>query len=371
MAAAPLLDATPLASAHAVRGIGVAVAGMLDGFRALPAADRPRLLLDHRQPAPAGFAHTRIRRPAWPAAMSRLRLPDPWPALAGERRIRCGAGGAVIHATRPELIPDGPTVATCYDLIPGLYADEYLTGPGRAALAAAWRRQLARLRTATLVAAISHDTAADLARIGGVDPGRIRVIPLAAPAPIAPAGPELGGTYVLYSGSLEPHKNLPPLLEAVGRLPAKPKVRLVMTGAWSPGRLARLRDHAARVGAAGRVDWMGHIAPARLARIRAAAAAVVVPSRKEGFGLPVLEAMAAGVPVLAADIPVLHEVGGDAATYVAADDPAAWADAIAGAAGAGTAARAERAEAGRARAAGFSWERTARALADLYAEAAA
>jgi len=217
MAATPLLDATPLATDHSVRGIGAAVGGMLDGFRALPAAERPALVLTHAQPAPAGFRHARVRWPHWP--LGHLRVPDPWPAAVGERRLRRGAGGAVIHATQPALIPAGPTVATCYDLIPAAFADEYLAGPGRAAEAAAYRRQLARLRAATLVVAISHETAADLARLGGVDPGRVRVVPLAAPTPVTADGPPLGGDYVLYSGSLEPHKNVRLLLDAIAALP--------------------------------------------------------------------------------------------------------------------------------------------------------
>ena len=70
---------------------------------------------------------------------------------------------------------------------------------------------------------------------------------------------------------------------------------------------------------------MGLLPPGRLAAVRAGALAALVPSRKEGFGLPVLEAMAAGVPALASDTPALREVGGDAATYLPADDPGAWA----------------------------------------------
>lgn len=368
MAATPLLDATPLATDHSVRGIGAAVGGMLDGFRALPAAERPALVLTHAQAAPAGFRHARVRWPHWP--LSRLRLPDPWPAAIGERRLRRGAGTAVIHATQPALIPAGPTVATCYDLIPAAFADEYLAGPGRAAEAAAHRRHLARLRSATLVVAISHETAGDLARLGGVDRGRIRVVPLAAPTPVAPDGPPLGGDYVLYSGSLEPHKNVPLLLDAVAALPdAKPRVRLVLTGAWSPRRLERLKAHARSVGAAGRVDWLGWVDAGRLTAIRAGALAVAVPSRKEGFGLPVLEAMAAGVPVLASDTPAMNEVGGEAARHLAVDDAQAWADAITRLAD-DEAERRRLIDAGRGRAQAFTWRATAEALRDIYAEAA-
>ncbi len=118
-------------------------------------------------------------------------------------------------------------------------------------------------------------------------------------------------------------------------------------------------------------NWLGLVSAERLAALRGAARAVLVPSRKEGFGLPVLEGLSAGVPVLASDTPALREVGGDAATYLPLGDAAAWGRAISEAAGRNGADRAAAAEAGRRRAARFSWERTARALLDVYREAAA
>ncbi len=110
--------------------------------------------------------------------------------------------------------------------------------------------------------------------------------------------------------------------------------------------------------------------PERLAALREGARAVLVPSRKEGFGLPVLEALSAGVPVLASDTPALREVGGAAATYLPLGDAAAWGRAISQAAAAPAGERAEQAQAGRIRAAGFSWERTARATLAAYREVA-
>jgi glycosyltransferase involved in cell wall biosynthesis len=142
-----------------------------------------------------------------------------------------------------------------------------------------------------------------------------------------------------------------------------------MAGPWSARRLERLRRHAAGVGADGRIEWLGYLPAGRLRAVRDGALAALVPSRKEGFGLPVLEAMAAGVPVLASDTPALREVGGEAAAYLPVDDPAAWARAI-DALAADPAERAARGGRGRARAAEFSWERTARALVEAYREAA-
>ena len=196
----------------------------------------------------------------------------------------------------------------------------------------------------------------------------MRVVPWGPPEAADAVGPVPQGPYVLYAGAIEPHKNAALAVHAIAR--ARPGIRLVMAGAWSARRLHRLREAAERAGADGRVEWMGLLSPGRLAAVREGALAALVPSRKEGFGLPVLEAMAAGVPVLASDTPALREVGGDAAAYLPADDPGAWAEAI-GALASDGALREARAEAGLRRAATFSWRRAAEAVADAHRDAAA
>ncbi|HTI33994.1 MAG TPA: glycosyltransferase, partial [Miltoncostaea sp.] len=247
---------------------------------------------------------------------------------------------------------------------------EYLGGAGRAGQRAAFAHFLARLRRAPLVLVPSGETRDDVIRLAGVDPGRVRTVPLGVPPAPAPEGPAPEGPYVLYAGAVEPHKNARVALEAIAV--ADPGVRLVMTGPWSARRAARLRGHAARVGADGRVDWLGYVPAGRLAALRAGAAAVLVPSRKEGFGFPVLEAMAAGVPVLASATPALREVGGDAvAAYLPAADAGAWAASISRLAAAPAEERARLAEAGRRRAAEFTWARTAAGIADAHREMAA
>jgi glycosyltransferase involved in cell wall biosynthesis len=365
MPAPALLDATPLASAHATRGIGAAVRGMLEGFAALPPDDRPALLVRRGQSVPEGFEAREVRWPRWPV----YRLPDPWPFAVGERAARRLAAGGVFHAVQPSLIPRGRTVVTCFDLIPASFRAEYLSGAGRAPEAFAYRHFLRRLGQARLVLVPSAETGVDVRRIAGVPPERIRVVPLATPAAPPGDGSAPDGPYVLYAGAIEPHKNAPLAIEAIAL--AEPGVRLVMAGPWSARRTERLRRHAEVVGAGGRIDWLGLVPPERLTALREGARAVLVPSRKEGFGLPVLEALSAGVPVLASDTPALREVGGDAATYLPLGQPAVWAAAIsASALASDPVARAVRAEHGRRRAAAFSWERTARATADAYREVA-
>jgi glycosyltransferase involved in cell wall biosynthesis len=360
-----LLDATPLSDGHSARGIGTAVRGMIAAFAERPPGERPALLLRRGQERPAGFVAREVRWPRWPLH----RLPDPWPAVVGERTARRLATGGVFHAVQPALVPGGRTVVTCHDLIPACFPGEYLAGAGRAAQALAYRRFLRRLRRATLVVTPSAETARDLLRLAGVDEGRVRVVPWGAPRPPAPDGTPLEGRYVLYAGAIEPHKNAGTAIEAIAA--AAPGVRLVMAGPWSAVRERRLRGLAARVRADDRVEWLGVLTPARLAAVRSGALAALVPSRKEGFGLPVVEALAAGVPVLASDTPALREVGGEAATYLPPGDPAAWAAAISAVAEEGEAEREARAEAGRRRAATFTWERTAEGLLAAYRDAAA
>ena len=353
------LDATPLSAAHGLRGIGAVVQGLIEGFAGL--ADRPELLVRRGQPVPAPFTGRPVRWPAWPY----YRVPDPFPPLI-ERAL--GRNG-VFHATQPSLVPRrGRVVATCYDLIPARFPRWYLSGPGRWPERAAYRRYLGRLRAAQLVWAISEQSGHDAVRLAGVDPGRVRVVPLAAPAQRAPEGPVPSGDYVLVAGGLEPHKNAAAALEALAGVGGD--VRLVMAGPWSTRRAERLQRRAGALGVADRVVWLGWVGAGRLAALRGGAAAVLVPSWAEGFGLPVVEGMAAGVPVLAADIPALRESGGDAAVYLPPGRPERWSAAIERLLD-DPDERARRAEAGRRRADTFTWERTARGVADLYAEAAA
>jgi glycosyltransferase involved in cell wall biosynthesis len=358
-----LLDATPLSGDHGLRGIGTAVRGLVDGLARMPAPDRPTLLLRPGQPRPAGFDVRSLRWPRW----RWYRVPDPWPELIGERLVARMAGG-VVHATQPTLVPAGPAVVvSCYDLIPLCFRRQYLEGAGRAAQARAYRRYLRRLAFARLVLTPSRETADDLTRLIGVDPGRVRVVPLGTPAAAVPSGPAPTGPYVLYSGGLEPHKNAELAVDAIARAPGR--TRLVMCGPWSRRRQERLRRRALGQRAADRVEWLGFVAPERLAALRAGALGALVPSRKEGFGFPALEAMAAGVPVLAADTPALREVGGDAVRYLPLGEPLVWGEAI-GRLSEDPAEREAMSARGRERASGFTWDATARLTVDAWREAA-
>jgi glycosyltransferase involved in cell wall biosynthesis len=162
---------------------------------------------------------------------------------------------------------------------------------------------------------------------------------------------------VLCLSAKRPHKNLAGLLDAIARIPAERRPVAVLPGYSTPHE-AELRERARALGIDGDVRFMGWTSDADVEGLFAIAAAFVYPSFAEGFGLPVLEAMARGVPVACSDRSSLPEVAGDAALLFDPGDPGAIAAAIERLLG--DAGLAERlAAAGRARAAGFTWERTA------------
>jgi len=366
MEPAVIMDATPMAGGHGVRGIGAAVRGWVAGFAALPPGGRPALLVSG-DATPAGFRLVRINPPRWP--LDRADVPDPMPARAARTALR-GAPLELFHATQPQLGPPPgmACVETCWDLIPLLFPDT-LGGTRRALTRRQHRRYLARLRAARRVIVTSASVADDVVRRAGVDRARVRMVPLG----VTPTGghprPAARPPYVLYSGALEPHKNVEVLIRALS-LSRHPDLRLILTGPWSRRRLAGLRGAIASAGLAPRVDLRGHVTADELRDLRAGATAVAVPSRAEGFGLPALEALAAGVPVITSTDRALGEVTGPEATArVDPDDDAGWARAMDAVAD-GPAARARAASAGRARAAGFTWDAAAAAVADVYLELA-
>ncbi|MGH2866411.1 MAG: glycosyltransferase family 4 protein [Solirubrobacteraceae bacterium] len=225
-------------------------------------------------------------------------------------------------------------------------------------------------RSAQRIICPSQATAEDLAARYGIDRAKVRVIPGAASlahvgaGPGAPDFPGAGDPYVIAVGDLRRKKNLAALVSAfvaARRADGLPH-RLVLAGVDS-GEGERLRALAADAP----VLLTGYVDDARLDTLIAGADLLVHPSLYEGFGLVLLEAMARSTPVLAARATALPETAGAAAAYFEPDDPADLARQLQRLLG-DPARRSELAVAGLARAAQFSWERTARATADVYRE---
>jgi glycosyltransferase involved in cell wall biosynthesis len=214
-----------------------------------------------------------------------------------------------------------------------------------------------------LLIAVSESTRQDLVDLYGVAPQRVRVVPLGIASPSAVVAPperlaELGvdGDFVLQVGRIEPRKNQLAALDAVEKLD---ELKLVVAG---PERDPAL---AARLRASSRCRVLGAVDQPTLELLYRRAEAVVVPSLYEGFGLPVLEAMARGKVVVAAKTSSLPEVGGEAVLYFHGKDGLA---AVLEVALSDKALRNKMAKAAKARAAKFTWDRTVAGIAEVIRE---
>jgi glycosyltransferase involved in cell wall biosynthesis len=219
---------------------------------------------------------------------------------------------------------------------------------------------------ADAVIAISEAAAHDIATTLGVDRARITAIPLGAGRePFASANLSIRRRLgleqvrvVLCVAAKRPHKNQGLLIATLPELPAD--LHAVLVG-HDEGYGAELRATARNLGVADRVHLVDYLPDEQLEGLWASAGCACFPTRAEGFGLPVLEAMRRGVPVACSDIPVLREVAGDAAHYFDPSNPKAAASAI------NEAMRDEAAAArGKERSAGFTWERTASETFSVY-----
>lgn len=233
-------------------------------------------------------------------------------------------------------------------------------------------------RRANRLIADSESTRRDMARLLPASAGKTVVTLLAAgpvfrpvpPAEVLDACTRHGltpGRFLLYVGVLEPRKNVPMLLKAFAQIAAKfPDVPLVIVGKKGWMYDAIFAELTA-LGLAERVVFTGYVPEEDLPRLYGGARAFVYPSLYEGFGLPVLEAMQCGAPVVTTDISSMPEVAGDAALLVKPDDVDGLAEALTRVLS-DDALAADLKQRGLARAALFSWERCARETRAVYEE---
>jgi glycosyltransferase involved in cell wall biosynthesis len=354
-----LIDARPLQGASAGRGIGSYLRGLLAGLLEKGFDSHVSLLVDGRLPAPTvpqgGFVAHAIQ----PRYSGRFGLLEEAATLRSRlQRIR----PALYHATSLALPGRSPVplVVTLHDLIPWALGGRQMLGER-----SRWWLGRRLLRGADLVIAVSESVAADARRLAGVEEDRLVVVPEGVGPgfrPAAGAAERVAGRhgldrpYLLYVGALDARKDPYGLLRAwqVARR-AGADVELVLAG--SPGRQAPAELPGAR--------RLGQVSHSELVDLYSAAACFVFPSRYEGFGLPLLEAMACGCPVVAYRNSSIPEVVGEAGVLVEDGDVDALGRAAADVVCDGDRAAALR-HAGLRRVRRFTWTRTAAATIEAY-----
>jgi glycosyltransferase involved in cell wall biosynthesis len=239
----------------------------------------------------------------------------------------------LVHA-----LPAGRTGVYCHDLDAFRCLFDRVTDPRRRWFRAMSQRILSGLRKAAVV---FHSTAAvgeEIRRTGLIDPDRLvrapyGVSPEFAPAAIQPSVKPRwlaqldGQPWVLHVGSCVARKRIDVLLDVVAAVrETVPDLRLVKVGGeWTTDH----RERIARLGLAGAITHVTGLTRVELAEVYRRASVVLVPSGAEGFGLPVIEALACGAVVVASDIPALREAGGSAAVYAPVGDVGAWSSVVA------------------------------------------
>jgi glycosyltransferase involved in cell wall biosynthesis len=328
------LDVTPLALTKA--GVARHIAGLLSGLE-----DKPDLELRRYSFGGHGRATRPIRDVGW--YLGAL------PAKARRDRVD------VLHcpSQRAPVYSSVPLVVTIHDLAVLRHPETFNR----------WTRTYSRAllprvaRAAQRVITVSEFTRGELHELLDVPEDKVRVIPNAVGPPFEADGKAAEGDYVLAVGTLEPRKNLDRLVGAFQRAGLN-GTRLLVTGQRGWGNV----DPAGKS-----VQWLGFVPDEELARLYRGARCVAYVSAYEGFGLPVLEAMACGAPVVAASTGAAPEVANEAAVLVDPSDD----DAIA----AGLVEAIDRAdelrERGLKRAGEFDWKRVAQETVEVYREAAA
>lgn len=318
------VDTAPLVQTRA--GTARHVRGLLGALR-----DRPGLELERLSFGGPGRMSSVARDAVW------------YPVRLGRRARSLD----VLHCTtfRGPVSASVPTVLTVHDLAI-LRAPEAFPRWHRLYGRAGLRRVL---QSADAIVAVSEFTRDETVELAGVPAERIRVVSHGVDAVFTPDGPAAEGDYVLAVATLEPRKNLARAVDAARE--AGVELRVVGARGWGGVEVE---------------GWVGELPDSELAALYRGARCLLYPSLYEGFGLPVLEAMACGTPVVTSIATAMEEVAGGAAVLVDPLDVSSISQGIHAASGR----RRELVAAGHARAGTFTWERTADAVVALWDELA-
>lgn len=277
-------------------------------------------------------------------------------------------------------LPSARTVVTCHDLDTFRSVLRPEDEPRSALFRKATRRILTGLQRAAWITCDSAAVRDELLGYGVVPPGRVSVVPVGVGEGFSPDADEAadrraarlvavrpGAVELLHVGSTIARKRIDALLAICAALvPRVPDLHLIRVGgAFTSAQQRMIHDF----GLADRISVVAFLDESTLAAMYRRAALVLQPSEREGFGLPLLEAMACGTPAVASDLPVLKEVGGAAVDYCPVGDTDAWvrtASALLDERRRDPERWSARRTAGRTRARGFSWSQFATRITDIY-----
>jgi glycosyltransferase involved in cell wall biosynthesis len=383
-----LYDLLPLDTLSSrFRGIGKYVGELFSALRRLTPAERQGLsigaLRGYGERATAPIDETELPDPQRPGVTAR--------SWAWQRRTRLvgllrAERPGLFHMTEPYGTPRAtgvPRVVTCFDVLELVMHREYLGSWPAHQLALL--KAYGRFRTARRIVSISRFTADDLIRVLGYPASRIDVVPLAADgdrfrlpsgdaerAAAAEVRARLGLSerpYLVYVGAPDRRKNVDTLTAAFARANVA-ELDLVLIGRYGKNEQAWVDGCVAAAGNHRGIRQLGYVADADIPAVYQGALGLSFASSYEGFGLPVLEAMLCGCPVITSKNTSLVEVAGDAALFVPPRDEAALTDAIVRLAREDSL-RKHLSEEGLRHAATFSWKRTAEGTVDAYRRALA
>jgi glycosyltransferase involved in cell wall biosynthesis len=363
-----LIDGRPLFGDSAVRGIGSYVRSLLGAMAELGAADDIGLLVPAGRALPADVAAWRDHVAGEIPVVKRRLQPvlDHLLVMRQLRRIR----PRLFHATEwaQPLRSATPVVVTVHDLIPFIYPRLY-----------PWMRRerivaVRLLHRAQAVITVSRQTADDVTRIAHVPDERLHVIHHGVSPAFHPADATqitatlqrhgITSPYVLAVGTQDPRKRVELLMDAFARVDTA-AVPLIVLAGHQGGYLDDCRRAASRYGITSRVVLTGHVSESELVALYSGALSLVTASGYEGFGLPLLEAMACGTPSIACRNSALIEVSGEAGVLVDDGDAGALAATVSRLAP-NNSERADVVARGIAHAARFTWRRAAEQTLDVY-----
>ncbi len=385
-----VLDARPLQpgfKSHLDRGIGRYTKNLISALLELEGASGFTLLLQAGLPRPDLPQELACRHlptaPAWLPGDERI-----WAhhALAALKLPKLAAGAGLVHffchLDAPAFIK-APAVITVHDLIFQRLAGLYQPPGGGAGFGLKRWVETRCLYQAKRIIAVSRQTKRDLMELYNIPDRNIRVIPEGPDPGLIPAddpheikaalerhGLGGGGAFFLYLGGIDQRKGLEYLLEALALLREQglPHTLALAGKIQNDAQYPTVREHIRRLGLEDRVRLLGYVPDRDLPSLFAACTGFVFPSLYEGFGLPPLEAMACGAPVVAADASAVPEVVGDAGILVRPKSPESLAGAMARLLEEPGLAESLRQQ-GLRQVKKFTWKAAARATLELYREA--